>query len=47
VLGLNLEKETELAKVKAVLKKWFASGALIKVDGRDEKGTERPFVAVG
>jgi hypothetical protein len=47
VLGLNLEKETDRAKVKAVLKEWFASGALIKVNGKDEKGTERPFVAVG
>jgi hypothetical protein len=37
VLGLELENRMERAKVAKLLKNWIANGALVVVDGRDER----------
>lgn len=46
-LALDLEKSADKAKVKTLLKLWLASGALVIVQDKDEKGNMRPFVEVG
>lgn len=45
VAGLSVE--TEKARIKAILRAWFKSGALAVEHRRDGKGNERPFVIVG
>ena len=47
VLGKNLNDPAQKAGVRAMLKKWLETGALVQVTDKDEKGNERPFVEVG
>jgi hypothetical protein len=47
VMGLDLETPKDLAVVKASLKAWFASKALIVIKEKDGNRNERPFVAAG
>ncbi len=47
VLGLDLGKPADKAKVKGLLRGWIAEGALAVVPGKDGRGEERPFVEVG
>jgi hypothetical protein len=44
---LDLEKPTDRRKAANLLKVWTASGALKRVEERDEKGNDRPFIVVG
>jgi len=48
VLGLDLDKEFDRARVKSLLKTWMANGSLVKVDRLDDADRKsRPFVEVG
>jgi hypothetical protein len=47
VLRLDLNKPNDKRKVSNLLKVWLASGALKKVEEKDEKGMSRPFIVVG
>ena len=47
VLDLKRESRTDLAKVRTLLKSWYASGAFVIVQGIDEKRKQRSFVEVG
>jgi hypothetical protein len=48
---LNLSPDSDAkgdrAKINALLRTWFANGALIKVEGKDKKSNARTFVEVG
>jgi len=44
---IGLDADDDKARIKAVLKVWYANGALIKVERKDYKGMERTFVAPG
>jgi hypothetical protein len=46
-LRLDLTKPNDKRKVANLLKVWRASGALKKIDEKDDKGMSRPFVVVG
>jgi AAA domain len=46
-LGLDLKKPSDKRKAINLLKVWTSSGALKRVDERDEKGNNRPFIVVG
>jgi hypothetical protein len=46
-LRLDLNKPNDKRKVLNLLKVWLASGALRKVEEKDEKGMSRPFIIVG
>src|SRR5262249_19847842 len=46
VLGLDLAKRADKAKVVGMLKVWIAAGSLRIVDGEDEKRNPRKFVEV-
>ena len=46
-LNLNLNLPAHAAKVKQLVKDWIASGALVLVEGKDEKRVKRTFVEVG
>lgn len=45
-LNLNLTKNPDMAKAKALIKKWTADGHLLVVDGQDDKRTVRKYVVV-
>lgn len=47
VLRLDLNKPSDKRKVTHLLKVWLASGALKKVEEKDSKGNDRPFIIVG
>jgi hypothetical protein len=47
VLGLDLEKPADKAKVAGLVKRWIKLGHLTVVTGQDSKGNDRPFVEVG
>ncbi|WP_085810714.1 AAA family ATPase [Sphingomonas sp. TZW2008] len=49
VLGLSADSDAKAdrAKINALLRTWIATGALIKVDGKDAKSMPRTFVEVG
>ena len=49
VARLNPQNPADRARICTILKTWFASGALTKVDGdwKDEKGRHRPIVRPG
>lgn len=49
VLNLSADSNDkgDRAKINAVLRTWFANGALVKVDGKDKKSNPRTFVEVG
>ena len=47
VLRLDLNSRAHQAKVKSLLKTWMGSGALVTVEGTDEKREKRTFVEVG
>ncbi|WP_235524147.1 AAA family ATPase [Sphingomonas sp. Leaf33] len=49
VLDLSAESEAKAdrAKINALLRTWLATGALIKVEGKDAKSMPRTFVEVG
>ncbi|GAA3714378.1 hypothetical protein GCM10022268_23920 [Sphingomonas cynarae] len=49
VLNLNPDSDAkgDRAKINALLRTWFANGALIKVEGKDKKSNPRTFVEVG
>jgi hypothetical protein len=48
-LGLSAESsvKADRAKINKLLGTWFATGALIKVEGKDSKSNDRTFVEVG
>jgi hypothetical protein len=45
-LGMNADNKKDKARIIAMLKAWFASGALIRVEGEDETRRTRVFVEV-
>ena len=47
VLGLDIEKQADRKRIKALLKSWIDNGALVEVDGLDEKRKARTFIEVG
>jgi hypothetical protein len=47
VLGLDLQKKADKAKIAAMLKTWITNGALTVVTGHDEKRRPKSFVEVG
>ena len=47
VLTLNPDSKTDRARISEMLRTWFASGALRKVEGQDDKRKTRMFVEVG
>ncbi|MBI0477488.1 recombinase RecA [Sphingomonas sp. MA1305] len=49
VFGLSAESsvKADRARINKMLGTWFATGALLKVDGRDDKSNDRTFVEVG
>lgn len=49
VMGLSADSENraDRAKINALLRAWVASGALVKVEGKDSKSMPRTFVEVG
>lgn len=47
VLGLDPANKGDKRRILAVLKTWFASGALVVVEGLDERRNPRSFVEVG
>jgi hypothetical protein len=46
-LRLDLSRAHDKRKAATFLKIWLASGALKKVDEKDDKGMSRPFIVVG
>jgi hypothetical protein len=46
-MHLDLDKPSDRRKATHLLKVWTASGALKRVEERDEKGNDRPFIVVG
>ncbi|UFW75488.1 bifunctional DNA primase/polymerase [Bradyrhizobium sp. WU425] len=46
VMNLDLDNRGHKAKIGALLKTWKASGSIVIVEGKDEKGNLRPFVEV-
>lgn len=46
ILHLDADKKADNARIKALLKTWFGNGMLQVVEGRDDKGNTRKFVAV-
>ena len=46
-MRLDLDKPSDRRKAANLLKVWTASGALKRVEERDEKGNDRPFIVVG
>ena len=44
---VKLSVETDKARIKAILRMWFGSGALVKEIRSDRKGNLRPFVTAG
>lgn len=49
VFGLSAESsvKADRARINKMLSTWFATGALVRVDGKDEKSNDRTFVEVG
>lgn len=49
VFGLSPESsaKADRARINKMLGTWFTTGALVKVDGRDDKSNDRTFVEVG
>lgn len=47
VLKLDVENKAHKAKICSLLKIWIASGALVEVEGKDEKRKPRTFIEVG
>jgi hypothetical protein len=48
VLGLNVSRKEDKARISAMLKTWIANGALVVVSKMDEKQRkERPFIEAG
>jgi hypothetical protein len=45
-LDLDVGNKAEKARIVALLKVWLASGALVKVEGKDEERQRRTFVEV-
>ena len=46
-MRLDLNKPSDKRKATNLLKVWVSSGALKRVEERDEKGNDRPFIVVG
>ncbi len=49
VFGLSPESgmKADRARINKMLGTWFATGALVRVDGKDDKSNDRTFVEVG
>ncbi|MEG3166402.1 AAA family ATPase [Sphingomonas sp. PB2P19] len=49
VFGLSADSsvKADRARINKMLGTWFATGALVKVDGKDDKSNDRTFVEVG
>ena len=45
--AMKLDVETHKAKIVALLKTWIENGALVVVEGKDERRKKRSFVEVG
>jgi 5S rRNA maturation endonuclease (ribonuclease M5) len=45
-LGLNADDKADRARILAMVKTWLAAGALIVVEGEDDKRRKRPFIMV-
>jgi hypothetical protein len=46
-LRLDLSRTHDRRKAATFLKVWLASGALKRVEKKDDKGMSRPFIVVG
>jgi AAA domain len=46
-MRLDLDKPADRRKAANLLKVWTASGALQRIEERDDKGNDRPFIVVG
>jgi hypothetical protein len=46
-LGLDIDLKSHKAKANSLLRMWLESGALVKVEGLDDKRNARTFVEVG
>jgi hypothetical protein len=46
-LGLDVERNGDRSRIRAMLKTWIANGALIVVTGTDERRRQKSFVEVG
>ena len=47
VLDLDIEDEADKAKIKGIIKTWLKNGLLKKVEKKDKRRTDRPFIEVG
>lgn len=49
VIGVSADRDAKAdrAKINALLRSWFANGALLKVEGKDGKSMPRTFIEVG
>lgn len=46
VMNIDYSTKTGKARIREMVKAWIASGALVIVDGKDEKGVTRPYIEV-
>lgn len=46
VLGLDVNKKTDKARIAGMVRTWRAAGSLVVVEGKDAKGKPRPFIEV-
>jgi hypothetical protein len=46
VLGLDVNKKTDKARIAGMVRTWRAAGSLVVVEGKDGKGKPRPFIEV-
>jgi hypothetical protein len=47
VMHLDLAKPADKRKAANLLKVWTSNGALKRIEERDQKGSDRPFIVVG
>jgi hypothetical protein len=46
VLGLDVNKKADKARIAGMVRTWRAAGSLVVVEGKDSKGKPRPFIEV-
>jgi len=46
-MGLDIANKADRSKISALLKTWIKNGALVVVDGLDDKREKRNFIEVG
>lgn len=47
VLGLDPKNKAHRTKINGLLKIWLTNGMFVVVNGKDDKGNDRPFIEVG